>query len=176
MRSLTQAQAIPEYKGAAERVMAGGPGLSKDALERASSRAGSYFDRAGGTMKDLVNAAKGLKDDSFNQGYLLSTGGKGGDGQGGANPNPNASNDVKANTQKETLAEMKAKLEMQKAVDLKWEKKKYEELGRKIMLEQIVAQTLAQTAQQASLKILDKVLDSIFGGGGQGKVAGGPVQ
>jgi len=69
--------------------------------------------------------------------------------------------------QKEDLARERRKMEMQKAVDLKWAKKQYNEVERKKMLEQMAA----QTASQALLKVLDKGLEMLLNsqGGAEGE-------
>ncbi|MFA5138028.1 MAG: hypothetical protein WC728_02255 [Elusimicrobiota bacterium] len=65
---------------------------------------------------------------------------------------------------KEDLSYQRRKMEMQEAIKLKWEKRKYDEIERKKMLEQIAA----QTASQALLKVLDKLLEGKKDEGGGG--------
>jgi len=72
-------------------------------------------------------------------------------------------------TQKEDLSYERRKMEMQKAIELKWAKKQYDQIERKKMLEQLAA----QTASQALLKVLDALLKSSKGGDGGGEGGGG---
>jgi hypothetical protein len=58
-------------------------------------------------------------------------------------------------------------MNMEQAIKLKWDKKRYDQIERKKMKEQI----MMQTASQAFLKVLDKFLEAIFDaqGGAEGQ-------
>jgi len=148
---MARVSAIPGYNGAGRRSNAGGTGGAISGFGGRTGGGGS-----GGSASESMPGG-------------ISGGGSGMSGglPWSADPSKNpgnngASGNISINiTQKEDLAWLRRKMEMEKAVDLKWAKKKYDQLERKKMLEQLAA----QTAQQAFLKILDKLLEGAKGGG-----------
>lgn len=96
-------------------------------------------------------------------------GGHGGAGDAEKGPSPSSAKDARTIT--ETLAAMKAKLEMQKAVELKWAKKKYNELEKRQMLDKTAAESSARMAEQ----VVGKVLEGAFAlsQAGMAKTGGG---
>jgi len=159
--ALSRVQATPGYKGAAMQGLSvsqgganrgPGTGAGNRVFDGGRPGAGGMDSAYGGLQSGYLQAQNAMQGMGPGGGY--------GSAGGGAEEGPalNSLKDSHTQTEKETLAQMKAKMEMQKAIDLKWEKKKYNELDRKKMLEQIAAQTLAQTASQAFLKVLDAML------------------
>jgi hypothetical protein len=97
------------------------------------------------------------------------------DGGATANPAASSSKDAKTTTTPttENLALLRQKQEMEQAIKLKYDKKRYDQIERKKMIEQIATQTAFQTAQQAALKLLDKALNPQGQQGNQGGQGGG---
>ncbi|MBI3296605.1 MAG: hypothetical protein HYZ75_00460 [Elusimicrobia bacterium] len=158
--ALTQSQAIPGYRGAGARSMAAGSG-------------GNGFDgrRGGGSGSGGGGQAGDVTGGGVSGGGKV-TGGSAADGDPTKNPSGSSTKDNKALG--ENLEFLRRKMLMEKEMDLKFAKRRYDELERKKMIEQ----TLVQTAQQAFLKILDKLLEGKKkeeggGGGGGGGPSGG---
>lgn len=148
--ALTRTQALPGLRGGGRSLAQGAGG-------------GSPFNRGGsgapGGAADLINPG-GVSGGGAGPG-----GGRPGDGSETRNPGGNSSKDNKNLSVGESLAFLAAKENLLKAIALKWDKRRYDELERKKMLEQMAA----QTASQALLKILDKLLEKPKGGdGGKG--------
>lgn len=162
--NIVRTQAIPGFRGGGRSMAGGGfgPGLFGDGRfgPGPTPNSGAADTWAGGI--------------SMGGGGFGDAGGRPSTGDGRKNPGGNSTNDQKSLG--ESLAFLRAKMEMEKAVDLKWAKRKYDELERKKMLEQIAA----QTASQAALKVLDSLLKMLEeaakggkGDGGGGDPAGG---
>jgi len=149
--SLSRTQAVPGFRGAGGRSLTGGGGQTSGGFGRASN--------PGGTTGQSASSYGGINGGGTGTGF----GRPGGQGTPTKNPGGNSTKDNK--TLGENLAFLRAKMNMEKAIDLKWAKKRYNELERKKMLEQMAA----QTAQQAFMKILDRLLK----GGEKGKDGGG---
>lgn len=156
---LAGTQSVPGYRGAGSRSPAAGTGGGGGF----DGRPGGFGGPGGGSAGDVMGGG-------------IAGGGKGagqsgGDGDPSKSPSGSSTKDNKALG--ESLEFLRRKMEMEKALDLKWAKKKYDELERKKLIEQ----TLIQTAQQAFLKVLDKLLegkkDGEKGGGGGGSPGGG---
>ncbi|MBI3296610.1 MAG: hypothetical protein HYZ75_00485 [Elusimicrobia bacterium] len=153
--ALTVSQSIPGYRGAGARSTAAGTGGNGFDGRRGEG----YGPGGGGSSGDVSGGG-------------ISTGGKGtggsaADGEPTKNPSGSSTKDNKA--MGENLEFLRRKMLMEKEMDLKFAKRRYDELERKKMLEQAAM----QTAQQALLKILDKLLDKNRGGGGEKKGGGG---
>ena len=160
---LSQVQAAPGYRGADRRGIATGGAGSGSLFD--GRRTGAAGGPGGFSLDGLpsgtgANAASGL---SF---------GSPGTDTAAKSPGNNAQEGSKnvGIKEKEDLAHLARKMNMEKAIDLKWAKKRYDQLERKKMIEQ----TLLQTAQQAFLKILDKLLEGAKGGGKDEKGKGSP--
>lgn len=151
---LAATQPVPGYRGAGARVIAGGSGGNT------SGRPGGGFGGPGGGVAGDVMSG-GISGGGRGSGF------SGGDGDPTKNPGGSSTKDAK--TLGESLAFLRQKMEMEKAIDLKWAKKRYDELERKKMIEQ----TLVQTAQQAFMKVLDKLLEGKKDGAGGGGSGGG---
>ena len=142
-------QAAPGYRGAGSRSLAsasGGGGFD-------GRRGGGISGGAGGSAGDVMGGG-------VNGGGTGTHGGR--PNEGGETKNPGGSSTKDNKALGENLEFLRRRMEMEKALDLKWSKKKYDELERKKMIEQ----TLVQTAQQAFLKVLDKLLEGKKDGGG----------
>ena len=140
---------MPEYRG----------------LERGSGGPASpYLD-----PKKVVSAApgggaSGAASPPSSQGAGSASGGvsaPGPDAEKQANVGVQDNRNIQPKEKKESLAETARKMNMEQAIKLKWDKKRYDQIERKKMKEQIAM----QTASQAFLKILDKLLAGGSGGG-----------
>ena len=158
--SSPRVQAAPGYRGSDRRSMStGGAGSNTLFDGRRTGAAGGASAEAqpGG----LSGGGTGVNEGSPGSDSPSKAGGNNAQ-EGGKNVSPK---------EKEDLAFLARKMNMEKAIDLKWAKKRYDELERKKMIEQ----TLLQTAQQAFLKILDKLLEGAKAGGkDSGGSPGGP--
>ncbi|MFA5139009.1 MAG: hypothetical protein WC728_07240 [Elusimicrobiota bacterium] len=143
----------------------------------AGGRPGNYLDpkrtlASGGSASlpghDSVSAGSGSAGAGSSGG--MSSGRGGPEGSVSA-PGPSTAQDNRniSVKEKESLAEMAKKMNMQQAIQLKWDKKRYNQIERKKMAEQIAM----QTASQALLKVLDKLLEGGGGGEGGGESGGG---
>jgi hypothetical protein len=74
---------------------------------------------------------------------------------------------------KESLAHMARKMNMEESIKLKWDKKRYNQIERKKMREQIMMQTASQALLKVLEKALDALVDAVKGGGGGGGGGGG---
>lgn len=117
--SLSQVQAAPGYKGVGSRGLDSGG--NADALRKAGENAANLFNRAGGAAGNLEQAAR----EAIPTGGATNTGGGTSGGDQSKAPGGNSSKDNKALG--ESLAYLKAKMEMEKAVDLEWSIKKWKE-------------------------------------------------
>ncbi|MFA5138895.1 MAG: hypothetical protein WC728_06630 [Elusimicrobiota bacterium] len=161
--NLSHVQPAPGYRGADRRGIATG-----------GSGAGSLFD---GRRTGPAGGPSGFSLDNLPSGTGTSATGMGFGSPGSDSPSKAGGNNAQEGSknvspkEKEDLAFLARKMNMEKAIDLKWAKKRYDELERKKMIEQ----TLLQTAQQAFLKILDKLLEGAKAGGkDSGGSPGGP--
>lgn len=166
--TLSRVTATPDFRGEASRgvSMAGGPEPARSSFDgRPGSAAG-----AGEFLLPTSRPAAG--------GALASSGGgipsmDGASGDKG--PGVSASQDQRQ--MGESLAFQQKKMEMQKAVDLKWAKKQYNELDKRKMQDQINAQTQSQLALKAvdiAGQLANTALQAALQGGqGQGGGGGG---
>jgi hypothetical protein len=141
--SLTRAQGLPGLNGGRRSTTGGG------------SRPDLY---GGGRYGGAGTSGTGVAANTFGPGGVNGNGfgpGSGGPGSQKSGKGPGASSTKDSRSLGESLAFLRAKKEMDKAIDLKWKKKEYNELGRKKMLEK----TAVQTAQQAFMKVLEKLLE-----------------
>ncbi|PCI35272.1 MAG: hypothetical protein COB53_11150, partial [Elusimicrobia bacterium] len=155
---LTRSQAIPGFRSTGGRTLSGSGGNASGGFGRSSN--------PGGTTGQSASATGGINGGGTGTGF----GRPNGDGAPTKNPGGSSTKDNK--TLGENLAFLRAKMNLEKSIDLKWAKKRYNELERKKMLEQMAA----QTAQQVLLKILDRLLkgkEAGKGGGGGGSGGGG---
>lgn len=171
---LSRVMPASDYRGMDLRSGAAGTG----------GKAGSYLDPKRMISNGGTGALQG--NDPLPAGPGASGGGaSGGTGQGRSDPaDPNVKLAGVSSTQdkreiqkkeKEDLKLMAKKMNMQQAIQLKWDKRRYNEIERKKMKEQIAM----QTASQALLKILEKGLDAMVNaakggqdGGAQGQGGG----
>ncbi|HVE13550.1 MAG TPA: hypothetical protein VNI01_09170, partial [Elusimicrobiota bacterium] len=160
MAAMAGVKTMPEFRGSARGLSEGANAPFGQTGARAPSSTGA---------PSLLEAAGGAQSASG-----PAIGGRGlPDGAATANPSATATaKDTKTTTpppQQENLALLRQKEEMEQSIKLKWDKKRYDQLERKKMVEQIATQTAFQTAQQAFLKVLDKVLNPNGQGQGQGQ-------
>lgn len=125
--ALSRSQAIPGYRGAANR--SGQRGGGPESLKAAGARQSDIFNKGRGAAA-LDTAARSQ----------IPSGG--GYGQGGGPGTDSRRKSPGGNTSKdnrslgESLAFIRAKLEMNKAIALKWKKKEWNEFGKKKMIEE----------------------------------------
>jgi hypothetical protein len=159
--SLTRAQAAPGYRGTARRGPASGGG--PESLKAAGQRHGDIFNK-GGAANALDTAAKsGVPGGG--SGY-----GSGGPGQDGARKGPGGNSHKDNRSLGESLAFIRAKKEMEKAIDLKWKKKEWREFGRKKMIEEAVYKSAIENLLGKGIfepmgKAIGQAMGSIFPGG-----------
>ncbi|HBL17293.1 MAG: hypothetical protein A2X36_14070 [Elusimicrobia bacterium GWA2_69_24] len=129
--SLTTSKAAPGYRGASKRSTDMSTGA--EGLKGAGSRQADILNRGGSAAGNLENASKETVP------------GGGGAGTGSGNPTKDA--DGKSPSHKkpddnkslgESLEYLRQKTEMQKALELKWKRKEWEEFGRGKMIEESV--------------------------------------
>lgn len=113
------------YKGPAARGLDSASSI--EALRRAADNAGNMFNGRGSAADNLQKAAQ----EAIPSGGGSDGMGGPGKGQDGKNPGGNSSKDTKS--MGESLAFLRAKMEMEKAVDLKWKKIEWETFGRQKM-------------------------------------------
>ena len=152
--SLSRTQSVPGFRGAGGRGLASGTG---------APFAGGYggFGPGGTSGSDTGMPGGGINGGGNGTGFGAPN------GEGSPTKSPGGNNFKDNKTLGENLEFLRRKMNMEKAIDLKWAKKRYNELERKKMIEQ----TAIQTAQQAFLKILDRLLkgnEGEKGGGGSG--------
>jgi hypothetical protein len=167
---LSRVQSTTDYRGSGRRSGAAGTG----------GLPGAYLDAKRIVSGGGISGSGGLPPSGS-----ISDHGPGGQGHGpGGGINKSGHNDPSSSgkgfsvsstadtrniqvKEKESLAEMAKKMNMEQAIKLKWDKKRYDQIERKKMKEQI----MMQTASQAFLKVLDKFLEAIFDaqGGAEGQ-------
>ncbi|HVE13551.1 MAG TPA: hypothetical protein VNI01_09175 [Elusimicrobiota bacterium] len=168
LAAMAPIKANADYRGAARSLTTGPAGGNPFGT-------GSRAPTSGGASSLLEAVSNGS---GFSGAGAPSAGGKGlPDGAATANPSATSSakdSFTKTNPpQQENLALLRQKEEMEQSIKLKWDKKRYDQIERKKMVEQIATQTAFQTAQQAFLKVLDKLLNPNGQGQGQGQGGGG---
>lgn len=125
--SLAQVQGSPGYKGVAPRGLSQASG-GYDALKAAAEGQGGMLNRGGSASGNLESAAR----EAMPTGRGESLGGPGG---GASGKDPGASQKDPAKSLGESLAFLKAKMEMEKALELKWKRKEWEQFERGKMIQ-----------------------------------------
>jgi hypothetical protein len=151
--SLSRAQAAPGYKGAASRSpMSGG---APESLKAAGARQADIFNKGGSAGGSLDQAAR-----------EAIPGGQGSSesGYGRTPEDKSTSNNAKEGEKSlgESLALMRAKMEMQKAIDLKWKKKEWNEFGRRQMIEKMMIESGFKMFEKAIIDPVGKAFSSFF--------------
>jgi len=126
-RSLQSVTAAPGYKGAAGRALASGGG--PEALKNAGNAAASHFNQGGSAAGALDQAAREA---------IPKGGGFGGPGGGEDGKSPGSGSAKTDKTLGESLEFLRQKMEMEKALELKWKKKNWYEFERQKMIEESV--------------------------------------
>jgi hypothetical protein len=127
--ALTRSQATPGFRGATSRSGASS-GAGED-LRAAGARQSDIFNKGGGASAALDAASR----EAIPTGGA-SSGGGGRPGEGGESKNPGGNSHKDNKSLGESLAFLRQKMEMEKSLDLKWERKKWNEFGRQKMLEE----------------------------------------
>ncbi|MFA5141153.1 MAG: hypothetical protein WC728_18180 [Elusimicrobiota bacterium] len=162
--NLSRVEPVSGYRGSGKRGNTGtGGAFSRQADGRLSGPAGSSGSGSGeGYLRNSPVTASGPGFGSRDM-----------DSPGSASGANSAKDDRNIGIKdKESLAELRKKMEMQEAIKLKWAKKQYNQIERKKMMEQ----TAMQTASQAALKVLEKALqlnEDEEGGSGSGSSGSG---
>ncbi len=163
---ISQVQAAPGYKGVGPR----GPdqgSTGAEALKRAAANAGDMFNRSGSAARNLDAAA--------NQAIPGGGAGSGGagPGAGGQDKAPGQSNQKDNKSVGESLAFLRAKMEMEKEMDLKWARKKWEEFEfRKMITEGAANAFITNLLGTGILTPMGQLLSGIIGSAGTGGSAG----
>ncbi|TBR23897.1 hypothetical protein EPO15_05110 [bacterium] len=161
--ALTRSQATPGFRGATSRSGASS-GAGED-LRAAGARQSDIFNKGGGAAAALDSASR----EAIPAGGAGSSGGRPGEGGETKNPGGNSQKDNKSLG--ESLAFIRQKMEMEKALDLKWERKKWNEFGRQKMMEESALKLgfdmFGKFAEKAFINPLaDAVGQAVAGGGG----------
>ncbi|MBI3505152.1 MAG: hypothetical protein HY059_09940 [Proteobacteria bacterium] len=181
VKSYSLASAAPGYRSVAMRSLASS-GNSFDNMKAAAGNQASLLNKgtAAEALKAAADAAAKTKDGDLS--------GKDKDDEK-KKPTANPKDEDK-NKKKESLAELAAKMEMQKQVELKWKKKEWDELGRTKMHEEENAKgswqlksaqvqanaQVVSAAISAVANVLSSAIGSGKGGGEEDEVQGAPVQ
>ena len=152
--SLMKVQSAPGFRGAASRASQAGGG--SEAMKAGGARQGDMMNR-GGAGAALDNAAK-----------EAIPGGKGfGGGGPGAGDETKAPGYAKPDHNKnlgESLAYLKQKMEMEKALDLKWKKKAWYEFERQKMIEEsIIKSAIENLLGKGLFEPMGKAMADLFG-------------
>ncbi|MCX5788058.1 MAG: hypothetical protein NTX64_06045 [Elusimicrobia bacterium] len=155
--SLSQVQSAPGYRGVGSHGL--DQGGNADALMKAGQNAADKFNRAGGAANNLESAAKEV----IPNGGAVNTGG--GTSGGDANKAPGGNNSKDNKALGESLAYLKAKMEMEKALDLKWSKKKWQEFEfPKMIYEEITKSAISNILGKGLFEPLGKSLAGAWSG------------
>lgn len=157
-------QAAPDIKGNRERSQSAGTGAPTGLLNRAVDvfKMGGGSPTGSGGMDFVVPPSRG--------GVSVNAGGQPASGEEIKMPGATAAKDAKTQTNAgESLSQQLQKERAMKQIALEFDKKRYNQIERKKMLEQIAA----QTASQAALKAEEKLLDALLKTGEQGQGGGG---
>ncbi|MFA5141085.1 MAG: hypothetical protein WC728_17800 [Elusimicrobiota bacterium] len=169
---LSRVQATSDYRGGpGRRSGAAGtghlPGAYLDA-KKVISGGGAISGTGGGNAPSGSGSISGGGSGSGSGGMNRSGNDPSSSGKSGTSVSSTAdARNIQPKEKKESLAQMAKKMNMEQAIKLKWDKKRYDQIERKKMKEQI----MMQTASQAFLKVLDKFLEAIFDaqGGAEGQ-------
>jgi hypothetical protein len=152
--SLTRAQAAPGYRGAAPRSNASG---GNEGMKAAAGRQGDILNKGGGAAGALDQAAREAIPGGHND-----VGGRPGGGDEFKSP---SHADPKGNKSLgESLAFLKAKMEMEKQMELKWKKKMWNEFERGKMIEEtIIKSALENILGKGIFEPMGKAMGDLFG-------------
>lgn len=163
--ALTRSQATPGFRGVTSRSNASSG--ADEALRAAGSKQSDIFNKGGGAAAALDAASR----EAIPTGGA--SGGSGGrPGEGGETKNPGGNSHKDNKSLGESLAFLRQKMEMEKSLDLKWERKKWNEFGRQKMLEEkgigLAFDMFGKFAEKAFINPLaDAVGQAVAGGGDQ---------
>ncbi|MFA5140332.1 MAG: hypothetical protein WC728_13960 [Elusimicrobiota bacterium] len=153
--ALSRAQAAPGYRGVAPRspMSGGGP----ESLKAAGARQSDIFNKGGSAGNNLDAAAR----EAIPGGQGSSEGAY---GRGPDDKSPGNNGKEGDKSLGESLALMRAKMEMQKAIDLKWKKKEWNEFGRKQMVEKMMIESGFKLFEKAIIEPVGGAFAEFFGG------------
>ncbi|MBI3505155.1 MAG: hypothetical protein HY059_09955 [Proteobacteria bacterium] len=154
-RSLSLVSGGPNYKGVASRGATQGGGNIEALRAAAASQAGNF--NRGGAAGGLDQASREI----IPGGRGGNEGGPGSGDQNKAGGN-NSTKDNKALG--ESLAYLKAKMEMEKGIDLKWKKKEWDEFGKRKMIEETIIKTfMEQIVGKAIFGTMGEIMKDAIG-------------
>jgi len=163
--ALSRVSTGSDYRGVANRSLAPGSGL--EALKAGGNRQGDVLNR-GGATNSLDTAANTQISGGNGQGGASGPS----EGRDGKDPGGSSSKDNKSTSlpTTENLALLRAKLEMEKSIDLKYKKKAWKEFEREKMLEELLMKSAVENLVGKGLfepigKASANLLGKMMGGG-----------
>ncbi|MBI5244641.1 MAG: hypothetical protein HY922_13315 [Elusimicrobia bacterium] len=161
-RSLQRVQAGPSFRGAASRSLAGGGG--PESMKAGAAKQGDIMNKGGSASGALDQAAR----EAIPGGKPWGSGGA--TGAGDETKTPGYAKGGGEKNIGESLAYLKAKMEMEKALDLKWKKKAWYEFERQKMIEETVIKSAIENILGKGLfepmgKAMAGLFDSLTSGG-----------